>query len=136
MTIEIVNVRNDRKFGDRPNEIYVGRRTGRFQEHTLGNPFRISKSQNREQVIVQYRVRAVRMIEYAGSFMPDPVATSFIEALSELRELEEAHGTIRLGCWCHPQACHADVIKEMIEQGGLQLSQVFYPIRWGMNHES
>lgn len=77
-------------------DIYIGRPS------KWGNPFEIGKDGNRKQVIEKYR----------GWILDQP------ELMNSLHELE---GKI-LGCWCHPQACHGDVLVELLNgKGGLDV---------------
>jgi len=69
--------------------VYVGRPT------KWGNPFAIGKDGTREEVIVKYR----KWLTYER---PDLVEMAF----RELRGKD-------LVCWCHPKACHADVLLEL-----------------------
>lgn len=68
-----------------PYDVYVGRPS------KWGNPFRIGPDGTREEVIQKYK-----------------------EWLSHQDELYDAiHTELKdkvLGCWCSPQACHADVL--------------------------
>jgi len=68
---------------------YIGR-PGKW-----GNPFSIGKDGNREQVIEKYRKYILGKQEL----------------LSQLPELKNK----TLGCWCKPQACHGDVLAELVE---------------------
>jgi hypothetical protein len=80
---------------------YVGRamyRGGwRLAASPLANPFRIGADGDRDEVIAKYR-------DYLLS-RPD-----LLELLPDLRGG-------RLGCWCKPLPCHADVIAELANQG-------------------
>jgi Domain of unknown function (DUF4326) len=91
--------RNEPDFAD---VVYVGRamyRGGwRLAASPLANPFRIGVDGDRDQVIAQYR-------EYLAG------------RLDLLALLPELRGK-RLGCWCKPLACHADVIAELADQIG------------------
>ena len=69
-------------------DVYVGR------DSPFGNPFRIGPAQNRTQVIERFR-KWVR---------GQP------ELLDRIRK--ELRGK-RLGCWCRPKNCHADVLAEI-----------------------
>lgn len=61
-----------------------------------GNPFKIGPDGNRTQVIEKYR--------------------KWIERQPELLKcLDELDGKV-LACWCKPQACHGDVLVELIKQ--------------------
>ena len=70
-------------------DVYIGRPS------KWGNPFRIGKDGNREQVINKYR-------EWIKG---QPIL------LSSLLELKDKV----LGCWCTPLACHGDVLIELLE---------------------
>lgn len=70
-----------------PYDVYIGRPT------KWGNPFKIGRDGTREQVIEKYRAWLLQQPE-------------LMAALPELR------GKV-LGCWCHPQACHGDVLAEL-----------------------
>ncbi len=70
-----------------PYDIYVGRPS------KWGNPFSIGKHGSREQVIEKYRKWIMSK--------PD-----LLFSLPELRGKT-------LGCWCHPKACHADIVYEL-----------------------
>jgi hypothetical protein len=80
--------------------VYVGRamyRGGwRLAASPLANPFRIEVDGDREQVIAKYR-------DYLLG-RPDLLAM-----------LPGVRGQ-RLGCWCKPLPCHADVIAEFADR--------------------
>lgn len=69
-------------------DIYIGRGT------KWGNPFKIGKDGNRQQVIELYR-------QYVKNNQ------ELMEALPELK------GKV-LGCSCKPRPCHGDVLVELI----------------------
>lgn len=73
-------------------DVYIGRPS------KWGNPFVVGIDGTREQVVAKYR---------------DWIQTQphLLEALPELK------GKV-LGCYCSPQACHGDVLKELAEQYG------------------
>ncbi len=70
-----------------PYDVYIGRPS------KWSNPFVIGKDGTRSQVIDKYR-------EYLYNSL---------ELMAALPELE---GKV-LGCWCHPQTCHGDVLAEL-----------------------
>jgi hypothetical protein len=82
-------------------DILVGRPS------VLGNPFILGEDGTRPVVIAKFR-------EWLGRQLADPNSAAAIE----LRRIEHAavHGSVRLVCWCAPQACHADVIKEVVQR--------------------
>lgn len=61
-----------------------------------GNPFTIGEDGTRKEVIEKYRKWLLNNKE-------------LLKCLPELR------GKI-LGCWCKPNACHGDVLLELLEQ--------------------
>jgi hypothetical protein len=65
-------------------DVYIGRPS------KWGNPYEIGKDGTREEVIEKYRKYVMGR-------------TDLMAALGELR------GKV-LGCWCHPKACHGDVL--------------------------
>lgn len=77
-------------------DIYIGRRFGKFKEDSIWhNPFYIGKDGTRAEVIAKYRAYILGR--------PDLLAL-----------LPTLKGKV-LGCWCHPQDCHGDVLVELIE---------------------
>jgi hypothetical protein len=63
------------------------------------NPFKVGKDGTREEVIAKFR-----------SYM-----NSRLQQDSELvKQLLALEGK-RLGCWCKPDACHGDVVLELIQ---------------------
>ena len=69
--------------------VYIGRGS------KWGNPFVIGKHGTRDEVIEKYKMYILSKPE-------------LLEHLPELR------GKI-LGCWCKPNACHGDVLVELLE---------------------
>ena len=64
-----------------------------------GNPFVIGRDGDRATVIARYR----------DDYLP--VRPGLLARLGELRGKA-------LGCWCAPQACHADVLIQEMERPG------------------
>lgn len=62
-----------------------------------GNPFVIGKDGNRKQVIKKYR-------QWIQTIRP--------ELMNQLHELKGK----TLGCYCKPQDCHGDVLKELVDK--------------------
>jgi len=73
--------------------VYIGRGS------IWGNPFMIGRDGNREEVIAKYKAWIVERFEF------QPGMREFI--LEPLRGKD-------LVCFCAPQACHGDVLLEMI----------------------
>jgi hypothetical protein len=71
-------------------DIHVGRPS------PWGNPFLIGRDGTREEVIAKYREHVLQ----------DPDLMKSLHTLAGLR----------LGCFCHPKPCHADVLADLVEQ--------------------
>jgi hypothetical protein len=71
-------------------DVYIGRPS------KWGNPFVVGKDGTREDVVAKYR-------------------TWILKQPKLLKDLWELKGKA-LGCWCAPQACHGDVLCELIEE--------------------
>lgn len=65
----------------------------------FGNPFIIGKDGDRKEVIEKYRVWFYSRIHKNLDFL--------------YRVLKLKDKT--LGCWCKPEACHGDIIKEFLD---------------------
>ncbi len=75
-----------------PYDVYCGR------PGPYGNPFTIPIDGSREEVIAKYR----RMITHEdNAWLLDKMK----------KELKDKI----IACWCKPQACHCDVIAELID---------------------
>jgi len=72
-------------------DIYIGRGS------KWGNPFIIGKDGTRKEVIAKYK-------------------KWILTQQNLLDSLPELNGKV-LGCWCKPEACHGDILIEMVENG-------------------
>lgn len=77
-------------------DVYVGSSCARFESSIWSNPFKFGTDGTRSDVLAKYREHLMSR--------PDLLA-----------RLPELRGK-RLGCWCAPQACHADVLAQMADQ--------------------
>lgn len=88
--------------------VYIGRRGIVFidgerfpkQDSLFCNPFHVGKDGTRNDVIQKFRVYIEKRLER------EP-------------ELKEKLLTLKgknLGCWCHPEACHGDVLLDLIRK--------------------
>lgn len=75
-------------------DVYIGRPT------IYGNPFTIGKDGNRKEVIEKYRVWFYKQLDTNIIFK---------------KEVDKLKGKI-LACWCKPQDCHGDIIKEYLDE--------------------
>lgn len=85
---------------------YVGRNAGGYQASVLANPFKIGKDGNREEVIAKYRVWLWNEMQKQEDVW---------DALVWLAWKYKKQGRLTLWCWCYPQKCHAEIIKNAIE---------------------
>lgn len=76
-------------FKKAPYDLYIGRPS------KWGNPFEIGKDGTGNEVIEKYRQYILNTPE-------------LLNALPELKGKT-------LGCWCHPQKCHGDVLVELYD---------------------
>ena len=83
------------------NNIYIGRPS------PLGNPFPLKKGEERGSTIQKYKDYFYEQIENNN--------IKFIAELNRLLKIAK-QGQLNLGCWCDPNPCHGDVIKEFLEQ--------------------
>ena len=101
MATTVVNLKGHRGDPDYDDVVYVGRAMHRGGWHLaaspLASPFRPGPDGSRAEVVARYR-------EYLLS-RPDLLAL-----LPDLRGR-------RLGCWCVPELCHAQVIAELADAG-------------------
>lgn len=71
-------------------DVYCGR------PGPYGNPFTIGKDGNREEVIAKYRAWIIDK--------PDLIEKMRVNLKDKV-----------IACWCHPQACHCDIIAELMD---------------------
>lgn len=92
--------------------LYIGRanRWRKLPASKWANPFVIGKDGTRAEVIEKYREYVLQR--------PDLVA-----ALPELDDQT-------LGCWCHPEACHGDVLVQLHGARCLYCSQPLWEHEW------
>lgn len=83
-----------------PYDVYIGRGRG----SVWGNPFtHITDRHTLAQFVVADREAAVAAFR---AWLPTQP-----QLMARLRELKGK----RLGCWCHPLACHGDVLAEFAD---------------------
>ena len=91
-----------------PQHEYIGRcgivfiNKERFPKKTslFHNPFKIDKDNTREDVIKKYKKYIKQKIKNDNKFK------------NELLNLKNKN----LGCWCHPEPCHGDVLLKIIKK--------------------
>ena len=92
--ITIVNRRNGRVPG-----VYVGRPA------VLGNPYVIGPDGSRHDVVDKYRAWLREQYRHDGAVR---------RALRQLAMRYLTDGALTLICWCAPQPCHAEVIRDAV----------------------
>jgi Domain of unknown function (DUF4326) len=80
--------------------IYIGRSC------PLGNPYPITPEIDRAGVINAFKEDFEKALHDSLS----PISKEYNKLLQMVTDGEK----IALGCWCSPQACHGDVIKESL----------------------
>ncbi len=89
----------NKKFGCTKGE-YVGRPS------PLGNPFPLLSEEERDIVIEKYKSWIETKINQGDE--------KILRELLRLRDLALRPEGVILLCWCAPQRCHAEVIRDMI----------------------
>lgn len=79
--------------------VYVGRPTA------LGNPFAVGIDGTRDEVVEDYA-------GWLQDKLDDPDPNEQQQMFAELIIAARTHDVLALQCWCAPQACHADVLRE------------------------
>lgn len=90
VTTTVVNMRG----GNREYDVRIDRK-GPF-----GNPFVLGVDGDRDEVIAKFR-----------HWLTSSTCTRSQWVRDHMGELKDK----RLGCWCHPEACHGDVYVELLD---------------------
>lgn len=93
-----INIRNKNSYSGEGE--YVGRPTA------LGNPFKITETQPRNLSIQRYSLWLKDAINHN-----DPSVLKFLQYLFDTLV---SQNKLVLICWCVPEQCHAEVIKEVL----------------------
>lgn len=97
----MINLKGHRGDPEYADVVYVGRPMHRGGWHLdgspLASPYRPGADGTREEVVEKYRAHLLAHPE-------------LLALLPELRGQ-------RLGCWCVPEKCHAEVIAELADAG-------------------
>lgn len=86
--------------------VYIGRRgvvfidKKRFPQHNsiFANPFRINKNLSRDDVCKKYEEYITKRLKNEPKLK------------EELNKLKGKN----LGCWCHPEKCHGDILLKLL----------------------
>ena len=90
-----------------PQNVYIGRKGVVFidnerypkKDSLWCNPYKITKDNNRKDVLEKYETYIRKKIKDENLY----------EELEKLRSK-------RLGCWCHPESCHGDILLRILNE--------------------
>ena len=102
----MINIINKHKYPTKqypPNTIYVGRGS------PLGNPTPIDATHTRNDVCDKYHKDMLNAVTY------NMLTQVQADELNKIHALHKAGETVHLACYCYPKRCHAETIKEIIE---------------------
>ena len=74
----------------------------------LGNIYHIGKDGDRDTVIHKYGLYLIEQVQGAKR-------TMMRKELNRIKRYIIEHGTVALGCWCDPRACHCHHIKARLQ---------------------
>ena len=108
MTIRLAKIsRNQDPRSLGPSEFYIGRTFNGWIGSPLGNPYSV-QDYGRIEAVNLYRVWLQHEVPEKAS---NPRVLMVLKAMRD-RAVE---GDITLWCWCAPNLCHGEVIREAIE---------------------
>lgn len=91
------------------NVVYVGRDMNmggwKLKKSIYANPFKVDKYDKKKGFIKQHGTLDEVCEKYREYVLSNP------ELLKQLKTLKGK----QLGCWCKPNRCHGDILKELIE---------------------
>lgn len=111
VNVKVLNIRpeyqNLKEWCEDENNVYIGRKGVIFidgerypkTDSIWANPFKINNQNTREIVIQKYRKYIIKKIKKENLW----------DALFDLKGKN-------LGCWCHPNPCHGDVLIDLINK--------------------
>lgn len=107
ITIAVVNL--NKRIQDERGFIYIGR------PGPYGNPYRIGKDGDRGACIELFK-RYLKII--SNSSIRHPNSNLLLRLETEMREMieDEKIHHFKLGCWCAPEPCHGDILKQILEE--------------------
>jgi len=111
VNVKVAHIRpeyaNLREWMAAPDHVYIGRSGVVFidgvrfppRASKWANPYKIGRDGTRDQVLVKYRNHIAQKVRE----QPEEYD------LEELRDKQ-------LGCWCHPDPCHGDILLELMAE--------------------
>lgn len=80
-------------------DVYCGRGS------SLGNPFKMNSESDRDIVCEQYQQYFYQKVVIERN-------QSMLRQLSQIKNIMDAKGTVKIGCFCAPKRCHCQTIKD------------------------
>lgn len=108
MAIIVYNITKENHDGE--NDFYCGR--GSY----VGNPYtHIKDKKTKAQFVVRDRETAIALYSnYFDKMYGNNIP--FTEYIDQIYELYKNGEDVYLGCYCHPQSCHCDIIKDKLQK--------------------
>ncbi len=106
--IHVYNITTEEHIGS--NVFYCGRGS------ILGNPWTdIKDKETKAQYVVKTREEAIDRYSHYFDVMCNS-NLKFERAVNDIYKAYKAGEDVYLGCYCHPKACHCDVIVEKLRR--------------------
>ena len=81
-------------------DVYVGRTCAGFVDEGWGNPFKVGVMGSRDECIKKYK-----------TWLWERIKANRAEMIKKLSALSGK----KLGCWCKPLPCHAEVLEAAVQ---------------------
>ena len=107
MKPQVVNVNRMQRLES--NVWYVGRK-GRFQASALGNPFK-PQVKGVGETLSKYKLYLWSEIKRGMSGKGSEVWDELVRLAKSIKDGK----TKKLGCWCAPKPCHAEIVAMAVE---------------------
>lgn len=95
----MITVVNKYKHTPTPNDIYIGRGSA------FGNPYVIGSEYTRDKAVDAYCTYLNAKRKYNAQFRHE------LQKIADKAKISD----INLVCYCKPQRCHGDILKELLE---------------------
>ena len=105
----MIKVVNKRTHQPRVEDVYIGRGS------VLGNKYTHIPTKTQATYIVSSREEAISSYKRWINGMLNSNDIDVRRELNNIYTLAK-HGNVNLVCYCSPQRCHGDILKEMIEE--------------------
>lgn len=109
--VEVVNIKKTPEDKNAENYVYCGRGSA------LGNPFPMGNysKEERDRVCEEYEQYITKELESDNREIKDQ--------LNLIWNIVRKQGSVKLGCFCAPQRCHCDTVKDILEKKYEQLKK-------------